>query len=227
MTLMSRLLSLFPAYYFLSSGFMLFISLLYLSAGAGPESVLVFGFLIFNIYLMPPFLFRLHQLIFPIKEGLQQLTSSNGKPKYNAWWGGHQLQVPFIALPQLESVLRLFPGVYSMWLRLWGAKIGKNVYWTPRGDILDRPLIRIGSNVVVGYDYTFYAHIIQPSKKSLRLFVGAITIGSNCLLGGKAKLGPGVAVLDGVQLPYDTLGKINQTFSVETIDASESEKANA
>src|SRR5215813_15128228 len=119
MTMMGRLISFYPA--------------LILSLAVG--SFIWFGFhpswvqpvaLVAAVYLLPPLTLRLHNLIWPLDEGPLNLA----EPKYAAWWGAHQIQLIFIALPQLEAILRLIPGCYSMWLRLWGSRIGRGVYWT-------------------------------------------------------------------------------------------------
>ena len=70
----------------------------------------------------------------PASEGcspLHQRLSRLSDRTYAPWWGMHQIQVLYIAIPQLEAVLRLVPGLYSQWLRLWGSKVGRRVYWTP------------------------------------------------------------------------------------------------
>src|SRR5262245_3121557 len=83
--------------------------------------------LVVILYLVPPLTFRLHQIIFPIRKSLSNIAER----KYSPWWGAHQIQLIYIAIPQLEAALRLVPGLYSAWLRLWGSRIGRGVYWTP------------------------------------------------------------------------------------------------
>src|ERR1700759_382013 len=113
MTVMGRLIAFYPA--------------LILSAAAA--LIIWFGFrpsaiqplaLAFVVYLLPPLTLRLHNLIWPLTEGRTNLA----EPKYSAWWGAHQIQLLFFALPQLEAILRLIPGCYSVWLRLWGSHVG-------------------------------------------------------------------------------------------------------
>ena len=60
---------------------------------------------------------------------------------------GHQLQVLYSAFP----ALRLVPGLYSAWLRLWGSRVGRAVYWTPQVKITDRGLLKVGDGVVFGH----------------------------------------------------------------------------
>ena len=78
---------------------------------------------LFFLYLFPPLCQRGHQLVWPLQEGLSELS----KPAYSPWWTTLQLQAVFNAAPSLEAILRLVPGVYSCWLRLWGSRIGRGV----------------------------------------------------------------------------------------------------
>ncbi|MGL5131432.1 MAG: acyl transferase, partial [Planktothrix sp.] len=160
MTLLSQILLLFPAIVLLFIGG----SLIYFAHSPGIFSALT---ILFSLYGLPVFIYRLHQWIYPIKEGISYLQ---GK-EYSPWWGSHQIQVIYIAIPALEAVLRLIPGVFSGWLRLWGAKIGQNVYWTPGLEIADRGLLEIGDRVVIGHRVGIYSHIIKPRKQNLMLYV--------------------------------------------------------
>ena len=117
MTLLSKILLFFPAIVLLLTGG----SLIYFAHSPGIFSAVV---VLFSLYGLPVFIYQLHQWIYPIKEGISYLQ---GK-EYSHWWGSHQIQVIYIAIPVLEAVLRLIPGVFSGWLRLWGAKIGQNIY---------------------------------------------------------------------------------------------------
>jgi hypothetical protein len=78
-----------------------------------------------SIYLFPLISFRLMNFLFPIIQGKSSLSTK----KYSPWWGGHQIQIIYYAVPQFEGLLRIIPGAFSLWLRLWGSSIGKNVYW--------------------------------------------------------------------------------------------------
>lgn len=152
-----------------------------------------------TVYGLPPLLFRLHQWIFPLKEGAHKLVG----PVYVPWWGGHQLQLPFIAFPALEAVLRVL-GIYSPWLRLWGARVGRGVYWTPLVEITDRSLLEIGDGVLVGHKCGFYAHAIKPARGTLYLYCKRIRIGKDAFLGAGSGFGPGATVAEGAYLPLRT-----------------------
>lgn len=53
----------------------------------------------------------------------------------------------------LLIVYLLIPGIFSCWLRLWGAKVGRDVYWTTRLEIADRSLLEIGDRIRVTHYY--------------------------------------------------------------------------
>ncbi|MEH2148440.1 MAG: acyl transferase [Nostoc sp.] len=153
-----------------------------------------------SIYGLPVLVYRLHEWVYPVREGISYLQ---GK-EYSPWWGSHQIQVIYIAIPALEAVLRLIPGVFSCWLRLWGAKVGRDVYWTTRLEIADRSLLEIGDRVVVGHGVGIYSHIIKPRKQNLMLYVKKVKIGSNVFVGAGFNLAAGVVVGDGSYLPAAT-----------------------
>lgn len=151
------------------------------------------------LYLLPPLLHRLHGRIFRLREGAHPMVGA----RYVPWWGSHQLQVVFIAVPAFEAVLRVL-GLYSPWLRLWEARVGKRIYWTPLVEITDRSLLEIGDDVVVGHRCGFYAHAIKPVRGNLTLFVRRIRIGKGAFLGAGCGFGPGARVEDGAYLPLRT-----------------------
>ena len=100
------------------------------------EPVLLAASLVW-LYVIPLLAFRIHQVLCPIKLGGSHLANKG----YSGWYGAHQIQLIYLYLPGLERVLRMIPGVFSLWLRLWGSKIGKRIYWTPHFEISDRSLI--------------------------------------------------------------------------------------
>ncbi len=160
------------------------------------------------IYLVPPLCYRVHGRLFPLTPGLSRLVGGG----YHPWWGGHQIQLLFIALPSLEALLRL-THLYSPWLRLWGARVGRGVYWTPLVEITDRALLDIGDGVVVGHKCGFYGHAIKPAKDNLVLYVKPIRIGANAFLSGGCGFGPGAEVEPGAYLPLRTEVYPNRRFT--------------
>jgi len=201
MTLLSNLMALFP----LSVLFLCGASFIYAYYFPHP-----FNFLwpVAILYIYPVFVFRLVNLFVPLKEGSFDLAQK----KYNPWWGSHQIQLIYFACPFLEGLLRLVPGLYSFWLRLWGAKVGKNIYWTPSIEISDRPLIEIGDQVIIGHKAHFISHVIIPYKAKISLYVKKIQIGEASFIGAGSRFGPGVKVDPDTQLPVLTDGRVNQHF---------------
>lgn len=202
MTLLSIGLSFFP-----TSVLILFSLSVYWAVHC--PSIWSFCLPLVALYLYPLLSYRLLSLFKPLKEGNFNLSDK----VYNPWWGGHQIQLIYFACPFLEAVLRLIPGMYSFWLRLWGAKIGKSVYWTPNVEIADRGLIDVGDYVVVGHRAVFVSHVVLPYKDTMRLYVKRIQIGSQSFIGAGSRLGPGVQVEEQAILPVLTEGGINQRFS--------------
>jgi acetyltransferase-like isoleucine patch superfamily enzyme len=190
MTAISKILLLFPTFVLLLAG----VAIVYLAYSPNIFSILA---VFLSIYGLPILVYRLHEWVYPVREGISYLL---GK-EYSPWWGSHQIQVIYIAIPVLEALLRLIPGVFSCWLRLWGAKVGRDVYWTTRLEIADRSLLEIGDRVVIGHGVGIYSHVIKPRKQNLMLYVKKVKIGSNVFVGAASNLAPGVVIADGAYLP--------------------------
>lgn len=161
------------------------------------------------VYLAPPLLHRLHDRIAPLRPGIYAVVGDD----YLPWWGSHQIQLLFITFPALEAALRLVPGLYSAWLRLWGARVGRAVYWTPRVQLLDRSLLDIGDGVVLGHEAGASAHVITVRKGELKLFVSPIRVEAGAMIGARAVLSPGATVAAGAQVPAQTVVGINATWT--------------
>lgn len=177
-----------------------FLSALFYGIHIGSPLWIIASFL--HLYLTPPLLYRLHHLIWPITMGETEFSFS----RYSPWYTSYQLQILFIAVRFLESALRLVPGLYSAWLRLWGAKIGKGVYWTPLVEIIDRPFLHVGNYVVVGHRATFTCHMINTKRgeSGLKLYVRPIHLEEHAFIGAGARLGPGVRILARTLIKYNS-----------------------
>ncbi len=193
MTFLSFILSFFPA---IVMG-LIVASFFWFCLSPGLLTLLV---LLFVIYGFPLLIYRIHDYFYPVKEGIYYLKS----PDYSPWWGSHQIQAIYITFPALESGLRLIPGAFSLWLRLWGAKIGRGIYWLPNLEIADRSLIEIGDRAIVGHRVGIYSHVIKPKHNNLMLYIKSVKIGNDVFLGSGTHLGPGVTVADGAYLPIAT-----------------------
>lgn len=202
MTLLSTILAFFPALVMLLAG------VSFLGICIAPSVVTVALFL-FSLYGFPLIIHRLHHCFYPIIEGVSYLKGKT----YSPWWGSHQIQAIYIAFPALETLLRLIPGLFSLWLRLWGSQVGNSVYWTPQIQIADRSLLEIGDRVIFGYGVGLYSHVIKPRKGDLMLYVKKIKIGEDVFVGAGSNLGPGVAIASRTCIPVLTHGYPNQKFS--------------
>jgi hypothetical protein len=149
------------------------------------------GLALVGLYLLPPLLARLILLVAPIAQGRIAI----GSRSFFVWWLVFQLQIIFCRLPFLEETLRLIPGVYSLWLRLWGAHIGRLVYWSPGTAITDRSFLRIGNDVVFGAGVRLNAHVLAKNKQGgMELLLATVKIGDRAVIGGYALLTCGTEV---------------------------------
>lgn len=136
-------------------------------------------------YLFPPLLARLTLRLLPIRSTCIALPSR----EYFTWWFLLNLQMVFCRFPFFEELLRVLPGVYSAWLRLWGARIGKYTYWAAGVRILDRSFLDIGHGVVFGAGVRLAPHVIVENKQGRpELLLADIIIGDRAVIGGYALL---------------------------------------
>jgi hypothetical protein len=143
------------------------------------------------LYLFPPLLARLFLTLYPLK------TTHIGIPSgdYFIWWIILNLQVIFNRLPALEELLRLIPGVYSGWLRLWGSRIGSLIYWAPGMNILDRSFLEFGNGIVFGAGVKLNPHVIAKDKDgNLQLLLAPVRIGDRAVIGGYSLLTAGTHI---------------------------------
>jgi hypothetical protein len=146
------------------------------------------------LFLAPPIVVRVLLAFWPLPTGRVDLASG----AFLRWWATAQWQVVFARWPWLEEGVRLVPGLYSAWLRLWGARVGPLVYWSPGVVVLDRPLLRVGARVAFGAGVRVNPHVIAPVEDGRgALFVAPIAIGNDVLIGGYSTLLPGCEVHDG------------------------------
>jgi hypothetical protein len=148
------------------------------------------------LLIIPPIVVRLLLAIRPLPE----TDIPIGSQPFLRWWFTSQWQVIFNRLPWIEEIIRLVPGLYAVWLRLWGAKVGELVYWTPGFRILDRSLLNVGDRVVYGVGVKIAPHIIMRDRDGqLVLRVATVRIGDEALVGAYSLLlagswiGPGEA----------------------------------
>jgi hypothetical protein len=183
MSLKSRVLIFFPA-------FVLLVSAVLVVGGLWQRNFALLISAPLFVYGFPLLCFRLHRAWYGPHRTWHRFATS----VYCPWWGGHQMQLIFISFPFLETILRLIPGAYSSWLRLWGSKIGRGVYWTPQVEILDRDLLQVGDHVIFGHLVKVAAHVVTPRKDAMVLFIKTVSIGSESFVGAGSILGPGTQI---------------------------------
>lgn len=193
MTIGGRIVSLFPLFYLLCIGS--WIAKMFQSPQLFDVPVLL-GL----IYLLPLLCYRIHGLFFKMTDGFWDITEK----KYNPWWATHMFQTPFIACPWLESLIHFCPGLFSIWLRAWGSKIGKNVFWTPRVEIIDRGLIEVGDGCVFGHLTILCSHMVAVIEGRPCLVIKTIKIGARSFIGADSQIGPGVVVEPKTRLKVKT-----------------------
>ncbi len=167
--------------------------------------------LVFVIYLAPPMILRILFRWVPLKPGVLAISGRVFCP----WLASHHIQAFYDALPYLESLLRVIPGFYSMWLRMWGSRVGYGVEWPVRMDVLDRDQMEIGNRVVFAREVELSAHVRQKTESGLRVLVRPVRIGSHAFIGAGVRMGPGAFVPGDSSVPALTVVDVNQTFGVE------------
>jgi len=148
-------------------------------------------------YLFPLLAFHVHNQLAPLREGTFSIVQG-----YSPWFGTHMIQQGFIALPALENLLRLYPGLFALWLRAWGAKVGKGVYFAPGFEIADRSLLSVGDHVIFGYGVKMSSHYISPSREygGMKIYLKRVEFEDRCFVGATSRFGPGVRVLRGAMV---------------------------
>jgi hypothetical protein len=150
------------------------------------------------IYLLPPLAARLTLTLFARPQGrFTQDTST-----YRVWWVLTQWQILFNRLPWLEELLRMVPGLYALWIGLWGGSISPFAYVGPRVWITDRHAVRVERGAVLGMQSILAGHLVIRDETGRWLVLAAAPIvESEAIVGGEAKLGPGAVLRAGQMLP--------------------------
>ena len=202
MTARDRLFSYFPLFLTIAASF----ALVALATWPSGWTVLL---LVSVLYLFPPLFLRILLRWAAIKPGV---TEIDGK-KFSAWLAAHHIQVFYDALPFLEALLRVIPGFYSMWLRLWGSRIGYGVEWSVNCAILDRNLMDIGNRVTFARQVELSAHVRRKTEGGGSVvLVRPVHIGSHVFLGAGARIGAGASVPNNASVPPLAVVRVNEVF---------------
>lgn len=175
---------------------------------AWPSGWTVF-LLLFVLYLLPPLVLRIMLRWAPLSYGVACIDGR----KFCPWLAAHHIQAFYDALPYLESLLRVIPGFYSMWLRLWGSRVGYGVEWPVRMDVLDRNLMDIGNRVVFSREVELAAHVRQKMEGGgSRVLVRLVRVGSYAFLGAGVRVGPGATVPHNANVPALAVVGVNESY---------------
>ena len=150
------------------------------------------------LLVLPALVVRVSQKLKPVPG-----QATLGSPAFLRWWWQAQWQVVFNRLPQIEEAVRLVPGLYAAWIRLWGARVGRFVYWTPGLRIYDRQLVDLGHRCTFGAGVTLNPHVIgpHPATGEATLLTGVVRVGDGAVVGGESRLLPGCWVAPGEWSP--------------------------
>jgi acetyltransferase-like isoleucine patch superfamily enzyme len=126
---------------------------------------------------------------------LQEGRFKLSEPAYFTWWLLVNLQMVFNRFPALEEALRLVPTLYSNWLRLFGARIGRFTYWAAGTRILDRSFLDIGDGVVFGAGTCISPHLVVRNRAGEpELCLARVKIGDRAIIGGYSTLAAGTEI---------------------------------
>jgi hypothetical protein len=153
------------------------------------------------LYLAPPLCGRIVTWVFRKPAGRDLPQSSRA---FKVWWVLLQLQMPFNRLPWLEELLRLVPGLYPLWLNLWGARVHPATFWAPGARIIDRPYVNTGYGSVIGTEALLSGHLARTENGRFIVDVAAIVIGAHAVIGARCSIGPGCVIGPGETLAATT-----------------------
>ncbi len=153
------------------------------------------------LYMLPPLLGRLLILLFGKPRGRGIVQHSRA---FRVWWLLLQLQMPFNRLPWLEELLRLVPGLYPLWLNLWGARVHSATFWAPAARMLDRPYLETGYGSVIGSDTLMSGHLARRENGRFLVDIETIVIGAGAVIGARTSIGPGCVIGPGETLAATT-----------------------
>lgn len=161
-------------------------------------------------YLLPLLIQRLVLATYPLKEGgfYIGLEEKNFQP----WLFTLRVQQIYLVFPQLERLLFYLPGLYSAWLRAWGSKIGKNVFWTPGTVVNDRSLMDVGDFIIFGHNTYMSSHLLRVKNGKFFVYVKKIKIGNYSFIGAFTKMGPGTTIHPGSQVQAMSNFSVNQKY---------------
>lgn len=132
-------------------------------------------------------------------------------PSFRLWswyhYDGFLLFYSIVFGPFLRSM-----SLYNVFLRLMGAKVGRNVILNTQ-KIYDHDLLEIGDNTIIGGDAIVIAHVAEGR----RLVRKRIKIGKNVLIGQLTSIFPGAQIGDNVVIGAHSLVLKDQVIPPNTV----------
>jgi len=112
---------------------------------------------------------------------------------------------------KLLSIFFMSP-IFAMYLRMVGAKIGKNVFFGGRNTISDPCVVEIGDNTLIGGGATIMSHLGED-----KLVISKVVIEDHCLVGAEALIMPGVHLKHHCVVGGKSLVTKNKTLDANTM----------
>jgi hypothetical protein len=105
-------------------------------------------------------------------------------------------------VPLLEEMLRLVPGLYALWIALWGGNLSPFAYVAPGVLITDRYAVRVGRGAILGMKSSLAGHLVMRDEAGRwQILVAAPIVEAEAILGGESGLSPGAVLRAGHMLP--------------------------
>ena len=90
--------------------------------------------------------------------------------------------------------MKLIPGLYNIWLNLWGSSVHILALWGPDVVVSDRYLLKIGRSLL-GTECFLSGHIITKKDfNQFNLTIGTIRIDEGAIIGARVMIAPGCHV---------------------------------
>jgi hypothetical protein len=151
------------------------------------------------LYLLPPVVCRLTLVIFGTPRGRALTQDARA---YKVWWFTYQWQIVFNRLPWLDEILRLVPGLYALWIFLWGGRASPLVYWAPGSLVIDRALVIVERGALIGAGAGLVGHAATMADDgSYRVDIAPVRVGRNAIMGARSGLSAGSELAPGAMLP--------------------------
>jgi acetyltransferase-like isoleucine patch superfamily enzyme len=168
-------------------------------------------------YVLPLVCYRVLTAIYPIREGASYVGVN--EKVFSPWLFSLRIQQIYIVFPQLERLLFFLPGMYATWLRLWGSKVGRNVFFVPNVMVHDRGFLELGDNIVFGDRAYLSSHILEVKNGRFMLYLKRIKIGSNVFVGAMTMMGPGTTIEGNTKIPAGSYYTINKSKAESMMNA--------